>query len=120
MSALEELFALYWKALAQPDQQNYKREYKAVPGRKFLCDFVWVNHRVVVEIDGGQWKPHGGRHNTDTDREKHNLLTADGWLVFHLSGTMLKREPQRWVDVISQAIVKRSRTAFGNSSEDEP
>ena len=72
------------------DLGGYEREYRfAAPERQFRADFAWVKERLLVEVDGGQWHPHGGRHNTDRDREKLNLAAALGWRVLRFSGAML-------------------------------
>lgn len=91
-SELEREFAQYWRLLA-PTAPEPERELQLIPGRKFRCDFVWRDAMVAVEIDGGQWKARGGRHNTDKDREKMNLLTLHGWHVLRYSGEMLKKDP---------------------------
>ena len=72
------------------DIGGYEREYKfALPERQYRFDFAWPGQRVAIEVDGGQWSPHGGRHGTDRDREKLNLAAALGWRVLRFSGAML-------------------------------
>lgn len=102
-SELEQLFEAYWKMLS-PGSVSPERELRLIPGRKNLCDFVWRAEKVVVEVDGGQWKPHGGRHNTDADREKCNTLTALGYRVLHFSGSMLKNDPAGCVETVRRCL----------------
>lgn len=102
-SELEQLFAAYLRMLA-PDLPTPEREVKLIPGRKSLCDFAWRTERVVVEVDGGQWKPHGGRHNSDADREKCNTLVALGYRVLHFSGSMLKSDPAGCVETVRRCL----------------
>ncbi len=87
------------------DIDGYEREYyfsKSL-GRKHRFDFAWPDCKVAVEVDGGQWRSHGGRHNTDADREKLNLAAALGWRVLRFSGAMLDR-PDECAEVIRMAL----------------
>jgi len=85
------------------DIGGWEREYKFALPRQFRADFAFVAERVLVEVDGGQWHPHGGRHNTDADREKLNLAAALGWRVLRFSGAMLDR-PEECAEVIKAAL----------------
>jgi very-short-patch-repair endonuclease len=77
----------------QPEQQH-----RFYPPRRWRFDYAWPAQRLAVEVDGGQWSPRGGRHNTDGDREKLNAAAELGWRVLRYSGTMLKSP----VDVAAQ------------------
>lgn len=127
-SELERAFLTHWRALA-PDAPMPVREYRFAaihaggPGkglrkrleamglRDWRFDFAWPEpqHKVAVEIDGGQWKPHGGRHNTDDDRRKGNAATLLGWRVLHVSGDMLRDDPVGIVGMIRHALDWRRR-----------
>ena len=101
-SGLELLFIAYLEMLA-PDLPTPEREVRLIPGRKSQCDFVW-RPDVVVEIDGGQFQLHGGRHNTDADREKMNALAIAGFRVLRFSGTMLKNDPAGCIDTLRRCL----------------
>lgn len=81
---------------------QYEREYQfaADMGRRWRFDFAWPDVKVAVEVDGGQWKSHGGYHARDTHREKGNEAVARGWRVLHLSGEMLADDPERWMTML--------------------
>ena len=66
-------------------------QYRFHPTRQWRFDYAFPWKRLAVEIDGGQWQAHGGRHNTDADREKLNEAAKLGWRVLRYSGTMLKK-----------------------------
>lgn len=110
MSQLEETFLGWWCLLAPEGLPGPEREVKLIPGRKYQCDFVWRENgcRVVVEIDGGQWQALGGKHNTDADREKINLLTLRGWRVLRYSGSMIENDPTTMIEQVAQAITAYS------------
>lgn len=58
---------------------------------------------VALEVDGGQWKAGGGRHNKDSDRIKLNLAAIMGWRVLRFSYAML-RDEAACLDVIRRAL----------------
>jgi hypothetical protein len=82
-------------------------EYYFIEGRKHAFDFAWPEYMVAIEIDGGQHKFGGGRHNTDEDRWKINEAHALGWLVFHISHTMLANDPWATVTQVVRALKLR-------------
>lgn len=63
-------------------------EQKLVPGRRFSCDLVWPQARLVCEVQGGVWLAKGGhtggRAQID-DMEKFNLLQLGGWRVIQVT-----------------------------------
>ena len=105
-SELETAFLYYWKILAPEGVPDPVREYEgAVPGRKFRCDFAWPGSKVVVEVDGGTHAKNGGRHNSDRDRQKINLLTLHGWKVFRYSGRMIFDTPEATIEEVATAVL---------------
>jgi len=60
---------------------SVKRQYRAIPGRRFAWDFAFPENRILIEVHGGTWVRSG--HTTGTgiarDCEKHNLATINGW-----------------------------------------
>ena len=100
-SALEAELALQIRALGLPEQV---REYTAVEGRKFRFDFAWLEHRLLVEVNGGTYTK--GAHSTGRgiarDYEKANLATLDGWRVLMFDGKAVKSGVA--VEVIRQAL----------------
>ena len=90
------------------DIEGYEREYLfAQPERKWRFDFCFVEQRVALEVDGGQWHYHGGRHNTDSDRWKLNDAAARGYRVLRFSAAMLD-EPDRCATLIERALGRES------------
>jgi very-short-patch-repair endonuclease len=101
-SKFEGQFRIAWRALtdgAPPPEQ----EYQFHPQRKWRFDFAWPVQLVAVEIDGGQWRPRGGRHNRDSDREKLNAAAVLGWRVLRYSGSMLD-DPTSVVNEVLAAL----------------
>ena len=82
MSALEAQFSLV--LLAHGLKDNFEREYRFHPERKWRFDFADPVNKVAVEIDGGVFG--NGRHSRGagfrSDCEKLNAAAALGWRVF--------------------------------------
>ena len=92
-SEIERSFVTHWERHADPGTPDPRRELRVIPGRSIRCDLVWVKEGIITELDGGQFKSGGGRHNTDADRDKVNQLTLLGWTVLRYSGSMLSFDP---------------------------
>lgn len=105
MSNLEEAFAQHWRTLTPSGTAQPVREYVPLPGRRYHVDFCWPDLKIVVEIDGGQRKPGGGRHNQDSDREKINLLVLAGWRVLRYSGEMVTNDPVTMVNQVMALVL---------------
>lgn len=80
------------------------REWLFAKPRRWRFDFAWPVQLVAVEVDGGAWLPHGGRHNTDADRDKLNHAAALGWRVLRCSTTMLRDDPGSFIDLLRMAL----------------
>jgi very-short-patch-repair endonuclease len=80
------------------------RELVFAPPRRWRFDFAWPDALVAVEIDGGQWKAGGGRHNTDADRDKLNHAAAIGWRVVRFSPQQVERDPDGCVALLRRAL----------------
>ena len=125
-STLEAAFLTWWTRLAR-DYPEPVREYRfaraavgdpphppARPGirrrleeaglRDWRADFAWVEEGLLVEIDGGQHAPGGGRHAGDDDKHKRNDAVLLGWRVLHFSGQMLKADPAGAVELVKRAL----------------
>lgn len=115
------LFAFYWRVYAEhtddlpapvseyPDKK--RGELPLIEGRKFRVDFAWPDLRIIVEVEGGRWQAGGGRHNSDSDFDKYNLLTAAGWRVFRVSTQRLESDPASFIAFIA-GVVRRELAAL--------
>ncbi len=102
-SKLEQTFDHYLRLLAS-DLPKPKQEYRFHPTRRWRFDNAWPKEKIAVEIDGGQWKRGGGRHNSDGDREKLNEAAVLGWRVLRFSGTMLRNDPVGCIKTVRRAL----------------
>ncbi len=100
--ALVECLRLY-SSLPAP-----KTEYRFHPIRRFRFDIAYPELRIAVEVDGGQWKPFGGRHSRNSDYEKRREAQRLGWLVVAFTAEELAMNPLRCVQDL-EAIVEANR-----------
>lgn len=98
------MFAYCWRVLApgapEPDAEHHFNR----PDSQHRFDFAWPAYQVAVEVDGGQWQTHGGRHASDDDRRKLNLAAALGWRVLRFSPAMLEHNPFECVSQVCRAL----------------
>ena len=106
-SDLERAFAYHWRALGGPP---LVREHRFAPPRRWRMDFVHLPTKVAIELEGGIWTR--GRHvrgdGFQRDAEKHNAAQAMGWVVFRLTGGMLRDDPAGAIEQILATIRERS------------
>lgn len=55
-----------------------------------MVDFLWPEHRVIVEFDG--WDVHGRRQSFETDRRRDQRLVAAGYRVIRVTWRQLEHE----------------------------
>jgi very-short-patch-repair endonuclease len=87
-SALEEAF------LKLCDDHRIPRPRTNTLVEGILCDFVWSEQRLIVEVDG--YKFHRAPTVFESDRERDVTLTALGWRVLRFTWRQLTERPA-WV-----------------------
>jgi very-short-patch-repair endonuclease len=98
----------YLEIILQASGIPFVREYRFDPERKWRADFAIPEHKILIEVEGGNWTQ--GRHNRgkgyEDDCEKYNAATMQGWRVLRFTPGMLMR-----TDVIQiiNSLVERSR-----------
>ncbi len=72
-------------------------------GRKHKADFVHLETKIMIEIEGGTWT--NGRHvrgiGYAKDCEKYNLCTFLGWKIIRLTSNMITED---WIKLIDNFI----------------
>jgi very-short-patch-repair endonuclease len=105
MAVSKRLFGSYWKLFKK--KATLVEEHKFHEKRKFRFDYAFIDERVAVEEDGGQWGPFGGRHNRDSDREKINLAIECGWVVLRYSTQQLEKDPLKCIEQVEKVLLLR-------------
>lgn len=86
--------------------EGCEMEHKFHPTRKWRFDFAWVDLKIALECDGGTFKINGGRHNSDSDREKLNNAALLGWRVVRFSTQQLYSDPKKCIEFLKKIILK--------------
>ncbi len=77
----------FYNQLAAAGIEQPWTEHRFAPPRKFRFDYVWLQHRVALEVEGGAFVQ--GRHTRGVgyvrDMEKYNLATVMGWRVLRFT-----------------------------------
>jgi len=78
-------------------------------------DFALPDLKIAVELNGGEWTygKHQRGYGATHDAEKCNEATRRGWAVFTLTGTMVRDELDRWLDVIEEVARDRRLAVEG-------
>ena len=83
------------------------RQHRFDPARKWAFDFAHVATRIAVEIDGGEFVQ--GAHNRGVrmakDYEKRNNAILQGWVVFQLTGQMVKKDCLYWAVKVKERVM---------------
>lgn len=88
--------------------QDFEREHRFHPVRKWRLDFAWPAQQLAVEVEGGVWT--GGRHTRGAgfvkDMEKYNQATLLGWRVLRVTPADIKSG--KAVELIKAAFYKEA------------
>lgn len=101
------VFGYWWHTLTVKNLDYFPETWEPREGVKFgRWEFDWAFERlqVAVEVDGGQHEQGGGRHATDSDRDKLNHAAAEGWLVLRFSPEMMDADPGRCCQLVEKAL----------------
>jgi very-short-patch-repair endonuclease len=77
-----------------------------VPLLGFVADFVWAEHKLVVEVDGYLF--HSGKAAFESDRRRDQVFAAAGFTVIRVTWTQLSSEPLAVIARIAQALAARA------------
>ena len=109
-------FPVLWRTLA-PGAPEPVPEYRFSPPRRWRFDWCFPECRLAIEFDGGQRCPGGGRHNTDSDRQKLNTARALGWQVLQFSNRAWADDPAGCIELVQLALAQgRPRSTVRLSS----
>lgn len=65
-----------------------------IRGNRFRLDFVYLELKIVIEIDG--FESHGTPEAMQRDLRRQNLLVLDGWIVLRFTRADIVKRPA-WV-----------------------
>ena len=97
------------------EEHRFVREYPFHPGRKWKFDCAFIDEKIAIEIDGGQWQV-TGRDQT-REAERHNAATLAGWLVLHMTSEMIDDDLRGCAELLRQAFAMREIEPDGKPSK---
>ena len=78
-------------------------------------DFLWLDHRLVVEVDGYAF--HSERRSFERDRRRDAELVATGYRVIRVTWRQIVEEPEATVAILAVALAAQPRPSdFARSS----
>jgi very-short-patch-repair endonuclease/predicted transcriptional regulator of viral defense system len=77
-----------------------------VPLLGFTADFLWPEHRLIVELDG--YPAHGHRAAFERDHRRDVVHRDAGYEVLRFTGRQLEQEPFYVLAVIARALDRRN------------
>lgn len=93
--------------LVEQGMAGFEREFVFHPTRQWRSDLAFVEAKLLIEVDGGQWKA-GTGHNTGTGRERDCEKDAEaqllGYRVFRFTTNQV--EDGRAVELVRRALTK--------------
>jgi very-short-patch-repair endonuclease len=73
---------------------------------RYEVDFLWPEHRLVVEVDGYAY--HGNRAAFERDRQRDAALAASGYTVLRVTWRQLVDAPEAVIARIASALAART------------
>jgi very-short-patch-repair endonuclease len=77
-----------------------------VPLLGYVADFLWSEHKLIVEVDGYLF--HSDKTSFESDRRRDQVFAAAGYTVIRVTWTQLSTEPLAVVARIAQALAARA------------
>ena len=77
-----------------------------VPLLEYNVDFLWADHKLILEFDG--YGAHGHRSAFESDRRRDQILAANGYTVIRVTWEQLVDEPYGVIARIAQALALRA------------
>jgi len=74
----------------------------------YEADFLWPDHRLVVEVDGYAF--HSTRRSFERDRRRDADLTSRGYRVIRLTWRQITAEPEVVIAQLAPSLLARSST----------
>lgn len=82
----------------------FETEYKFHNFREWRLDFAWPEAKVAVEMESSVHRTKG---RFEGDLPKYNALSADFWLLFRCTRSMIEKDAERFCRMVKETIRKR-------------
>ncbi len=78
---------------------------EAAPYRRYIVDFVCLEKRLVIEVDGGQ---HGEKEGQIKDNKRDQWLTKEGYRVLRFWNNDVLTNMEGFMDMIRATVIPDS------------
>jgi hypothetical protein len=101
LNVLERKFlkVLWTAGLDEPEKQV---SVPAEGAGHWRLDFVYPQHKVLIEVDGGRW--HSGKQQATEDRRRDNAMNVRGWTVLRFTWEDVVHRPRYVVENVKRAL----------------
>jgi very-short-patch-repair endonuclease len=89
-SALERDMYFQIQAAGLPEPML---QFLPIEGRRWRCDFAWIDSKLILEIEGGLYQAVSGHRSASgviRDIVKYNALTLANWRVLRATADMVR------------------------------
>ncbi|MEY2778376.1 MAG: hypothetical protein RL008_472, partial [Actinomycetota bacterium] len=90
-------------------------QYSAGPTMDYQLDAAIPNLKIGVEADGEIW--HNNPDKIAKDKRRDSELAVNGWIIVRFTDKELQDHPQDCLNVLINAIKKRTGQSSGSSGE---
>jgi hypothetical protein len=101
LNVLERKFLKVLKK-AGPDEPEKQISVPAEGSGHWGLDFVYPQHKVLIEVDGGRW--HSGKQQATEDRRRDNTMNIRGWTVLRYTWEDVVHRPHHVVEHVKRAL----------------
>ncbi|GAB3705854.1 DUF559 domain-containing protein [Mariniluteicoccus flavus] len=78
-----------------------------VQRKRYVLDVAFPDLKLAIEVDG--WTYHSSSSDFEKDRRRHTHLCGAGWVILHLTPTMIDNEPAWVIEQILLALAHRRK-----------
>lgn len=100
----EEIVIEMLESWGYKENQDYVRQFPV--GSKYVCDFAFLEERVVLEVDGNN---HKNIKQIRKDDKRDRFFYRNGWAVIRMTDEQLTKAPSFFKNLIKEVIDERRK-----------
>ena len=101
LTVLEQRFLKIVRAGGLDDPEKQVNVESDTSGT-WRLDFVYPQHKVIIEVDGRRW--HAGRRRAKNDMRRDNVMNVRGWIVLRFTWEDVMNDPEYVIDQVRRAL----------------
>lgn len=84
------------------DEPEKQVNMESDTSKTWRIDFVYPQHKVIIEVDGRRW--HAGRQQGKSDRHRNNVMSVRGWIVLRFTWEDVMNDPGYVIEQVRRAL----------------